>query len=128
MTDYRRVFVAGGCYFFALVTQDRRPLFADADKVARLREGFRRVKAAHPFEIDAAVILPDPLHPVWRLPEGDMDYPLRWRKKALLQRRHGPGRGPGFPVQASGEGRLAATVLGARGARCPGLAAARRLS
>jgi putative transposase len=80
MTDYRRAFVTGGCYFFTVVTQDRRPLFADAESVARLREGFRRVKAAHPFEIDAVAILPDHLHVVWRLPEGDADYPLRWRK------------------------------------------------
>lgn len=80
MTNYRRAFVAGGCYFFTVVTQDRRPLFAQAETVARLREGFRRVKAAQPFEIDAIVILPDHLHTVWRLPEGDADFPLRWRK------------------------------------------------
>ncbi len=80
MTDYRRAFVAGGCYFFTVITQDRRPLFADPANVARLREGFRRVKAAHPFDIDAAVILPEHLHTIWRLPEGDVDYPLRWRK------------------------------------------------
>jgi len=80
MTDYRRAFVAGGCYFFTVVAQDRRPLFADADNVARLREGFRRVRVKHPFEIDAVAVLPDHLHTVWRLPEGDADYPLRWRK------------------------------------------------
>ncbi len=79
MTDYRRAFVAGGCYFFTVVAQGRRPLFANAESVARLREGIRRVKVIHPFEIDAAVILPDHLHMVWRLPEGDADYPLRWR-------------------------------------------------
>ena len=26
------------------------------------------------------VVLPDHLHAVWRLPEGDADFPLRWRK------------------------------------------------
>ena len=80
MTAYRRVFVPGGCYFFTLVSQDRRPLFADEGHVARLGEGFRRVMAAHPFEIDAVVILPDHLHAVWNLPDGDADYALRWRK------------------------------------------------
>lgn len=80
MTDYRRVFVPSGCYFFTLVTQNRHPWLATAEQVARLREGFRRVRSAHPFEIDAVVILPNHLHTVWRLPEGDADYPLRWRK------------------------------------------------
>jgi putative transposase len=80
MTDYRRTFVPGGCFFFTVVNQDRRPLFTNLANVARLREGFRRVKAAHPFEIDAAVIMPDHLHTIWRLPEGDVDFPMRWRK------------------------------------------------
>jgi putative transposase len=80
MTDYRRAFLPGGCYFFTAVTQDRRPLFAEPDNVERLREGFRRVMAAHPFAIDAVVIMPDHVHTVWRLPDDDADYPLRWRK------------------------------------------------
>ncbi len=33
---------------------------------------------AHPFVIDAIVIMPDHLHTVWTLPEGDSDYPTRW--------------------------------------------------
>jgi REP element-mobilizing transposase RayT len=64
MTDYRRIFLPGGCYFFTVVTQDRRPLFGDADNVERLREGFRRVMAAHPFAIDVVVIMPDHVHTV----------------------------------------------------------------
>jgi len=35
--------------------------------------------AAHPFEIDAVVIMPDHVHTVWHLPDDDADYPLRWR-------------------------------------------------
>ncbi len=31
----------------------------------------------HLFHIDAMVILPDRLHRVWTLPEGDADYPTR---------------------------------------------------
>ncbi|MDI1357749.1 hypothetical protein [Methylobacter sp.] len=32
-----------------------------------------------PFTIDAIVILPDHLHAVWTLPDGDADYSGRWR-------------------------------------------------
>ena len=32
----------------------------------------------HPFTIDAWVVLPDHLHAVWTLPEGDADFSLRW--------------------------------------------------
>jgi putative transposase len=33
----------------------------------------------HPFEIAATVVLPDHLHAIWTLPEGDADFALRWR-------------------------------------------------
>jgi putative transposase len=79
MSDYRRVHLPGGSFFFTVVTHQRRPLFADEQNVRRLREGFRRTMEKHPFEIDAIVILPDHLHAVWRLPEGDGAYSLRWR-------------------------------------------------
>jgi putative transposase len=32
-----------------------------------------------PFEIDARVVLPDHMHAVWSLPDGDTDFPTRWR-------------------------------------------------
>ena len=36
------------------------------------------------------MVLPDHLHAVWRLPEGDADFPLRWRKlKARFSRSVG---------------------------------------
>jgi len=40
---------------------------------------WRRVQADRPFETFAVVLLPEHLHCVWRLPEGDDDYPTRWR-------------------------------------------------
>jgi putative transposase len=79
MSNYRRAYLSGGCFFFTLVTHDRQRLFDGDRTVARLREGFRRTMAKHPFEIHAIVILPDHLHTVWRLPDGDGDYSLRWR-------------------------------------------------
>ena len=47
MTNYRRNFISGGCYFFTV--------------------------------IDAIVILPDHLHAIWTLPQGDSDFATRWR-------------------------------------------------
>lgn len=79
MSDYRRAHVPGGYYFFTLVTHKRKPFFAEPEYVDRLREGFKRVMERHPFRIDAVVILPDHLHTIWRLPEGDSGYSLRWR-------------------------------------------------
>jgi len=39
----------------------------------------RRVRRRYPFHIDACVVLPDHLHAIWTLPEGDADYADRWR-------------------------------------------------
>ena len=75
MSDYRRAFEPGGCYFFTVVTHARRRLFDDVENIDRLRVGFRRTMQKHPFRIDAIVILPDHLHTIWRLPENDMDFP-----------------------------------------------------
>ena len=76
MTQYRRVFEEGGCYFFTVVTEGRRPL--SIEHIGLLREAFRHGKEGHPFAIDAIVVLPDHLHTVWRLPPGDDDFSLRW--------------------------------------------------
>ena len=80
MSEYRRIFIPGGSYFFTVVTQDRRPILTTPDNIARLREAFRLAMAAQPFRIDAVVVLPDHLHTVWRLPDGDADYPQRWAR------------------------------------------------
>lgn len=44
-----------------------------------LRESVRKVRNRHPFKIDAWVVLPDHLHAVLTLPQGDADFALRWR-------------------------------------------------
>jgi putative transposase len=88
MSDYRRARVAGGCYFFNVVTYQRKPLFGDARNVDLLRQAFAWTKAQRPFDIEAIVILPDHLHCVWRLPEGDLDFSGRWRAiKQFVSRR-----------------------------------------
>jgi putative transposase len=37
------------------------------------------VRARAPFHIDAWVMLPDHMHCLWTLPEGDADFSGRWR-------------------------------------------------
>jgi putative transposase len=44
-----------------------------------LRDVVRRTLERHLFHIDAWVVLPDHLHAVWTLPEGDADFANRWR-------------------------------------------------
>lgn len=50
------------------------------ERIDSLRDAFQEVKKAHPFDIDAIVVLPDHLHSLWTLPEGDDDFSLRWRQ------------------------------------------------
>jgi putative transposase len=68
MHEYIRMNAPGGMFFLTLVTFDRRPILADAGRIAGLRAAFRAVRATHPFEIWGAVILPDHLHVVSSAP------------------------------------------------------------
>ncbi|MDZ7831070.1 MAG: transposase [Desulfobacterales bacterium] len=91
MSNYRRALIPGGVFFFTVVTYRRRQVFTNDEKVDALRRAFRRVRAIRPFEIDAIVILPDHLHCIWRLPEGDGDFSGRWREiKKAASRAIGP--------------------------------------
>lgn len=48
------------------------------EHIEELRQAFRYVKQRRMFQIDAIVILPDHLHSIWTLPDGDSDYSTRW--------------------------------------------------
>jgi putative transposase len=77
---YRRLRIAGGTYAFTVVTGERRPVFADAAAVDMLMLAFSAVREKRPFEMPAHVILPDHLHCIWVLPEGDANFSTRWRQ------------------------------------------------
>ena len=86
MSNYRRMRVPGGTYFFTvnLLERDRRLLVEHIDL---LKTAFRRTRERLPFEVIAIVVLPDHLHCIWRLPEGDDDYSSRWSQiKSLFSR------------------------------------------
>jgi putative transposase len=78
MTNYRRNFVPGGSYFFTVNLADRR-LRLLTEHIDALRAAFRYTRARHPFTVEATVVLPDHLHAIWTMPEGDADFALRWR-------------------------------------------------
>ncbi len=74
---YRRLHVEGATYFFTLVTEQRRPIFREPQIVDLLNGAIEKVRARHPFEIDAHVVLADHLHTIWTLPENDARYSMR---------------------------------------------------
>lgn len=78
MTDYRRNRVPGATYFFTVNLADRQSRLL-TEQIAPLRAAVRAARARAPFQIDAWVVLPDHLHCLWTLPDGDADYSGRWR-------------------------------------------------
>jgi putative transposase len=78
MADYRRNFIAGGSFFFTVNLAERR-LSLLTQHIDELRTAFRQTRRLHSFTIDAVAVLPDHLHTVWTLPEGDSDFATRWR-------------------------------------------------
>ena len=101
MVNYCRNRLPGGTYFFTVTLRDRwsRPLVQHIDL---LREAFRVVREQRSFDVDAIVILPDHLHAVWTLPEGDADYPGRWR--AIKSRFSRPLLEQGVKLQRTARG------------------------
>jgi putative transposase len=74
---YRRAVADGATWFFTVnLAERKRDLLVR--HIDELRNAVRKVKAGHPFEIVAMVVLPDHLHAIWTLPPQDHDYSLRW--------------------------------------------------
>jgi putative transposase len=70
---------SGQVFFFTVVTYERREILTTDLGRTALRTAIQAVRADHPFQITAIVVLPDHLHTVWELPAGDSDYSSRWR-------------------------------------------------
>jgi putative transposase len=77
MPEYRRLYTPGSRYFFTVNLADRRSDLLVRD-IEALRSAVARARDLQPFEIDAWVVLPDHLHAVWTLPEGDSAFSTRW--------------------------------------------------
>ena len=89
MSNYIRAKFTGGLYFFTLVTFNRRPFLTSPLARKTLRFVWKDVQSRYPFEVNAICLLPDHLHCIWRLPEGDADFSNRWMSiKAIFSKRY----------------------------------------
>jgi putative transposase len=100
MPNYRRAFVPGGCYFFTVNLLDRNSRML-VENIGALRKAVRETRQRFPFVIDAMVILPDHIHAVWTLPEGDADFSVRWRWIKIRFSRSIPNSEPRSAVRES---------------------------
>jgi putative transposase len=109
MPRYLRWKINEATYFFTVVTQRQRPLFAERQNRRWLRASFQMAHRALPFEIDAIVLLPDHLHVLMRPLEG-VDYSKVWRKIKSTFTNHVLRR------QQTGASKDDAPYLGGKGA------------
>lgn len=65
-------------FFFTVNLLERNNTLL-VDHIDLLRESIRLCKQKHPFHIDAWVVLPEHMHCLWTLPEGDDDFSNRWK-------------------------------------------------
>lgn len=77
MSNYIRPRHPGATVFFT-VTLAQRGCDLLVREIETLRHAVRMTRAERPFTIDAWVVLPDHMHCVWTLPEGDCDFSTRW--------------------------------------------------
>ncbi len=90
MSQYRRLLVPGGTYFFTVRLEDRGSRLL-TDRVDLLRAAVRLAQKRWPFVIEAAVVLPDHLHMIWTMPDVDTDFSKRWRMIKSTFSRHVDG-------------------------------------
>ena len=79
MSNYRRLSIPGGTWFFTVNLRHRRS-FLLCRHIGLLREQVAQVKKRYPFTVDAWVVLPEHMHCIWTLPEGDSNFSGRWRE------------------------------------------------
>jgi putative transposase len=71
-----RPHIPGATVFFTVALAQRGSNLL-VHQVEALRQAVRLTRAAHPFEINAWVVLPDHMHCIWTLPPGDDDFSTR---------------------------------------------------
>lgn len=78
MSWYRRDRTPGATWFFTIVTGGRSPWLCEEAARAALRSAIDATRRRRAFAIDAFVLMPDHLHCLMTLPEGDADFSTRW--------------------------------------------------
>ena len=79
MANYKRFYRNGGTWFFTVNLWQCQNNDLLIREINLLRQSVRNVRQKHPFTIIAWVVLPEHMHCIWQLPEGDSDFSLRWR-------------------------------------------------
>jgi len=128
MSRYRRLKIEGGAFFFTLAVAERGSDLL-VRHIERLRRAYAEMEKRRPFETVAICILPDHIHALWQLPDGDTDYAARWSLFKSGFSRGLPPDGNALRQQNSQAGKrhLAAPLLGACDPRRLGLRTARQL-
>ena len=103
MPNYLRPRISGVPVFFTVALAQRGGDVLVREIVA-LREAVAVTRAKRPFGIAAWVVMPDHLHAVWTLPEGDADYSTRWGaiKARFTRSLRRVGFDPTVPASAVG--------------------------
>lgn len=106
MPEYRRFKITGGTYFFTLVTHNRHPWLCTEIARSTLRKAIETVRLKYPFKIDAFVLLPEHLHCIWTLPDGDDNFSIRWKWiKTFVTKRCEDKLALKYPMSKSGKKR-----------------------
>ena len=100
MPQYRRAKIEGSVFFFTVVLAER-PSKLLSEKIDRFRRIYRTIQQRRPFETIAICVLPDHVHALWALPEGDADFSGRWRAIKTEFSKSLPADEPRSPMMAS---------------------------
>jgi putative transposase len=96
MPDYRRWLFPGGTFFFTVVSFNRLPIFTTEPARHVLHDAWKDVEKRFPFTTVAICLLPDHLHCIWTLPDGDGRTSIRWKEiKRLFTKSYLEVVGPG---------------------------------
>ena len=89
MPNYKRVYVEGGTYFFTVNTYKRKAILTRPKSRGLLKTVWREIKKIHPFEDVALCLMPDHIHCIWKLPENDSNFSIRWNGiKGLFSKQY----------------------------------------
>ena len=87
MPTYIRNRIAGESYFFTVNLGDQGRGLLD-QRIDVVRAAYVEMARLRPVQCDAMVILPDHIHAVWTLPDGDDDHAVRWAHfKSIIANR-----------------------------------------
>lgn len=119
MPDYRRTWHSGGAYFLTVNLLQRTGNDLLVRHIDTLRTIVKSVQTRHPYSIHGWVVLPEHVHCVIELPEGDADFRTRCRLIKIEFSKSLPITERRSRVRRSrGEwGGLASTLLGTPGSR-----------